>query len=62
MPLLFNREEAAALLRISVQSLDLYVKSNQIAPTHFGKRVLFTESSLNRFIKRMQKNPRGCRG
>jgi len=61
-PSLFTREEAATILKISVPSLDLYTKTSQLNPIYLGSRVLYEEKELNRFIRAMKKQPRGCRG
>ena len=61
-PVLLNRKEAAAVLRISTQALGLYTKTSQISAVYLGSRVLYEERELNAFIKAQKKCPKGCRG
>ncbi len=47
---LLTVKEAGARLRISKATLYKIIKSGEIKPVKIGKRTLFTEEELNRFI------------
>ena len=46
-----KREEAAALLRISIRSLDYLTKTNQIPYKRVGRSVRFSEKALEQWIE-----------
>ena len=47
--ILLNRREAAALLSVSLPTLDLLIRQSFLHPKHIGKRVLFYRTELARF-------------
>ena len=49
--LLYTRDEAAALLSISVESLDLIILHGDIRVRHVGRRRLVHRDELERFAK-----------
>ena len=49
--LLYTRQEAAALLSISVESLDLIILHGDIRVRHVGRRRLVHREELERFAK-----------
>lgn len=50
--LLINRKEAAALLSISVQSIDKLVRRGMLRCVRVGKRLLIPPEALQEFTKR----------
>jgi excisionase family DNA binding protein len=50
--LLVNRREAAALLSVSVQSIDKLVRRGRLRCVRVGKRLLIPPEALQEFTKR----------
>lgn len=50
--LLFERGEAAKILKVSIRLVDYYIAEGEIAARRFGRRVLISRSELERFAKR----------
>jgi len=50
-PLVLNRHEAAAALRISIRKLDYLIERGEIAPFRIGSRALFPWTELLRFVE-----------
>jgi excisionase family DNA binding protein len=48
----FNRKEAACRLGVSVVTIDRELARGNIAYFRSGRRVLFTQSHLNEYIRR----------
>jgi hypothetical protein len=48
---LFGRKRTAAVLDISLRTLDNLVRIGQLCPIRIGKRIMFTRSAIERFIK-----------
>jgi excisionase family DNA binding protein len=51
-PVVLDKKEAAASLKISVRMLEKLVKAGHIAPVQVGDRVLFRRQSLEEFAQR----------
>jgi excisionase family DNA binding protein len=51
-------EEAAAILGISPWTVRGYVRDGKLRPVRLGRRVLFTESELERLVADGQKHGR----
>jgi len=50
MTALFDLKGAARLLSVSTWTLRARVKTQQLIPVRIGKRILFEESELQRFV------------
>ena len=50
--LLFEREEAAKILHISIRLLDHYIAEEEILVRRFGRRVLIARGELEKFSRR----------
>jgi len=50
MPNLYNRNEAARTLKISVETLDRYRMTGKLPYHQIGDRVVFTDSDLTKFL------------
>jgi excisionase family DNA binding protein len=46
---LFTLQEAAAILRVSVRTVQRLIGSGQIRPTRIGRRTLITEQELDAY-------------
>jgi excisionase family DNA binding protein len=57
-PLLHTRNEAVALLRISVRTLDRLIADGQLAVCKIGSRVLIADQEIARFVKRISESGR----
>jgi excisionase family DNA binding protein len=55
--LLLNRKEAAALLSVSVQSVDKLVHRGKLRCVRVGKRLLIPPEALQEFIKQKSASP-----
>lgn len=53
-PMVFNKTEAAELLRISEATLNDLIYHNQISRTKIGARVVFTSDQLRSFLRRCE--------
>lgn len=51
-PLLLTRVESAALLRVSLRTLDLLVSTKQLPSRKVGRRRLIPRAELERFARR----------
>jgi hypothetical protein len=51
-PLVLDRPEAAAALRISTRKLDYLIRCGEIEPTRINGRVLVAWTELLRFVER----------
>lgn len=49
---LYTKKEAAAILRISQPTLDRYVADGNIDSTKIGRKRIFFDSHLEKFIKK----------
>jgi excisionase family DNA binding protein len=47
---LLTRREAATFLRISVPTLDRHLATGLLIPTRVGRKVLFREKALEKFL------------
>jgi excisionase family DNA binding protein len=47
----FNKKEAAQYLRISVETLDRYKDRQKLGFTKIGKRVVFRQLELDKFLE-----------
>jgi excisionase family DNA binding protein len=50
MPAVYNKKEAAAVLKISTETLDRYREEKKMPHRKIGDRVLFTEGDLIAFL------------
>jgi excisionase family DNA binding protein len=48
----YTRQEVARLLHVSLPTLWQFVKDGKITATHVGRRVLFDEAEVKRFLNR----------
>lgn len=48
----FNRKEAANYLQISIITVDRAIKNKKISCYRIGRRVLFSKSHLDEFLKK----------
>jgi len=46
----FTKEETSSILRISIATLNRWVKDKKIHPEKIGKKVLFTEQAIEHFV------------
>ena len=53
-PLLHSKKQTAALLSISLRSIDNLIVRKELRPVRIGGRVLISIEELERFIKRNQ--------
>lgn len=53
-PLVFNKQEAAEILRIGVSTINEMIANDQISRVKIGTRILFTPEQLLSFLKRRE--------
>lgn len=51
-PRMYTREEVAKMAHITLATLWSKTKSGLITPTHLGRRVLYSEDEVNRFLSK----------
>ena len=51
--ILFGRKRTAAALDISLRTLDHLVQNGQLLHIRIGKRIMFTRSAIEKFVKRV---------
>jgi excisionase family DNA binding protein len=52
----YTIKEVAEMLKVSKQTIYRLMKDEKIIPTRLGKRTLFKESELNRFVESLDSN------
>lgn len=54
-PRKLTRAEAAKKLRVSLPTIDSYVKNGLLNPERIGRRILFSEDNIEQFLKTTRK-------
>ena len=54
MPRLLSREELSDVLRISIRHISRFVSEGKLKPIRLGRRVLFSDSEVTRFLESQQ--------
>lgn len=49
--LLISKDDAAAMLSVSLRTIDNLVRAKELRPRRIGRRLLFTRTELERFSR-----------